>query len=74
MTPTFNTADPKTWPEVMTLDQIAELWQRTPKGIREACRLGRFPPAPMLDSKPRSWKKADMLRHLGRSAMQQGAV
>lgn len=64
MTPVFNTADPKTWPEVMTLEQIAELFGRTPKALYEARRRGSFRPAPM-DGKPLRWKKVDVLRVLG---------
>jgi hypothetical protein len=66
MTPEFNTADPATWPEVLTLSQIAELWKRTPKGLTQALSRGSFRPAPM-DGKPRRWRKSDVMRHLGRS-------
>lgn len=65
MTPVFNTADPATWPEVMTLKHVAELWQRSPKAIQQARYRGTFRLAPM-DGIPLRWKKVDVLRHLGR--------
>jgi hypothetical protein len=70
LTPVFNAADPATWPEAMTLDQIAEVFQRTPIAVREARRRGVFRPAAM-DGYPLRWRKVEVLRHLGHSTRAQ---
>lgn len=66
---TFDPTNPDTWSLALTDVQIAAIYQRAVGGIRQACKRGRFVPAPM-DGKPRRWRKADVLRHLesGRGA------
>lgn len=71
MTPEFNTADASTWPEVMTVRHISELFSRSVGAITCACSRGRFLPAPM-QGKPNRWRKVDVLRHLGLSVPRNG--
>lgn len=63
MTPIFNVADPATWPMVMTIDHVSEVYDRTVKAVRESCNTQRFVPAPFLN-RPYRWRKADVLRHV----------
>lgn len=63
MTPTFSAADPATWPLVMTIEQIAELYDRSVKSVRNYSNVGRFVPAPFIN-RPYRWRKADVLRHV----------
>lgn len=63
MTPTFSVADSSTWPLVMTIDQVAELYDRSVKSVRNYSTEGRFVPAPFL-TRPYRWRKADVVRHV----------
>lgn len=63
MTPTFNVADPTTWPMVMTIEQVAALYDRSVKSVRNYSNVGRFVPVPFL-TRPYRWRKADVLRHV----------
>lgn len=63
MTPAFNVADDSTWPIVLTADQVAAIYQRPVGGIKKACQLGRFVPAP-FQSHPYRWRKADVIRQV----------
>lgn len=74
MTPTFSAADPETWAMTLTLDQIAEIWQRKPRGIAQSCWAGRFIPAP-FSKQPYRWRKADVVRFLqgGRTSLRGAA-
>ena len=62
MTPTFNVADEATWPVVMSIDQVAELYGRTVRAIRASSEQGRMVPAPFLN-RPFRWRKVDVQRH-----------
>lgn len=62
-TPIFNTSDRSTWPMVLSIAQVSELYGRTVRAIRSASDQGRFVPAAFL-SRPYRWRKADVLRHL----------
>jgi len=61
--PDFNISDPSTWPLVLTVDQVAAIFQRPVGGVRKACQLARFVPAP-FQLKPYRFRKADVLRHV----------
>ncbi len=63
MTPVFNTADTDTWPVLLSLEHVAEIWQRKPRGIAHSCQQGRFIPAP-ISKKPYRWRRVDVLRFL----------
>lgn len=57
----FNPIDSSTWPLMLTDVQIAAIFQRAVGGIRNACKRGRFVPAP-VDGKPRRWRRVDVVR------------
>lgn len=63
MTPVFNVADAATWPMVMPIEQVADIYDRTVRAVRSASQEGRFVPAPFL-VRPYRWRKADVLRHV----------
>ena len=63
MTPVFNVADQSTWPTVMSIEEVAELYKRSVKAIRNECGAGRFVPAAFLN-RPFRWRKADVVRHV----------
>lgn len=60
MTP-FNIADSSTWPVVLTADHVAAIYQRPVLGLKKACQLHRFVPAPFR-TQPYRWRKIDVLR------------
>ena len=62
MTP-FDITDAATWPLVHTADQVAAIYQRPVGGIKKACQLSRFVPAP-FQKKPYRWRRADLQRHI----------
>lgn len=64
MKPEFSATDHSTWPETLTLGQMAAIWQTTARALTDRCSRGNFRPAP-LEGKPRRWSKAHVLRHLG---------
>ena len=63
----FSPADPTTWPVVMSLEEVAAVYRRTPEAIRHALKpqRGRVPHValPFLNH-PMRWRKADVLRHV----------
>lgn len=63
MTPEFSAADDSTWPLVLTIDQIAAIYQRTVGAIRKALETQRFIPTP-FEKRPYRWRKADVIRHV----------
>jgi len=63
MTPDFNTADPSTWPLVLTPEHMSALYARSVGAIKKACQLHKFQPAPFL-THPFRWRRADVLRQL----------
>jgi len=63
MTPIFSVADASTWPLVLSIDQVAELYGRSVKAVRSHCDVGRFMPAPFIN-RPYRWRKVDVLRHV----------
>lgn len=63
MTPDFNAADISTWTVTLTAEQVAAIYQRPLGGIKKACQLKTFVPAPFLVH-PYRWRKADVLRHV----------
>jgi hypothetical protein len=71
VTPEFNAADDATWPLVLTPAHIGAIYGRPVGGIKKACQLGRFIPAP-YQRKPYRWRKADVLRDV-RPADHRGA-
>jgi hypothetical protein len=61
--PAFTPTDVTTWPETLTADQVAAIYQRKPGGLKKCCQERRFVPAPFL-VKPYRWRKVDVLRHV----------
>lgn len=59
----MNPADRATWPELLTLDEMAAIYRRRVGGIRWALQARTFVPAPYLRN-PYRWRKADVIRHL----------
>lgn len=59
--PAFSPADRSTWPELLTAEQVAELWQRKVSGLKKSCQKHRFIPAP-FQVRPYLWRKVDVLR------------
>lgn len=60
----FDPNDPATWSLVLSIGQVAAIYQRTPEAIRAACApraVHRFTPAPYRVH-PYQWRKADVLR------------
>lgn len=60
----FTPNDTRTWPTVLTLEQVAEIYGTTPQAIQHRCKpsaRNRFTPIPFKRYPPR-WRKADVLR------------
>ncbi len=57
----FDITDESTWPVLLSAEQIAAIWQRPVLGVKKACQLHKFIPAP-FQVKPYRWRKADVLR------------
>jgi hypothetical protein len=70
MMPDFNIADSSTWPAVLTVDQVAEIYRRPVGGVRKACQQHRFVPAP-FQTHPYRFRKTDVVRDVegGRAAL-----
>lgn len=58
---TFNANESHTWPTLLTLEQVAAIWQRPVGGIRTSVRRGTFRPMP-IEGKPHRWRRVDVLR------------
>jgi hypothetical protein len=58
---------PESWPAVLTLAEVAVIYQRTPEAIRHALKPGRARvsnlPAP-FQRHPARWRRADVRRHV----------
>lgn len=63
MTPDFNALEPATWPLVLTLAQVAAIYQRSVGGLRKATQRHAFLPA-HYRVKPYRWRKSDVLRDI----------
>lgn len=65
--PAFSPCDRSTWGETLTLDQVAQIFNQKPGGIRQrlkpSCRRVAFSPRPKY-SRPLRWLKADVIRAL----------
>lgn len=61
MTPDFNIADSATWPAVLTVEQVAEIYRRTVGAVKKACQQRRFVPAP-FQMYPYRFRKTDVVR------------
>ncbi len=67
--PTFNPADAKTWPVLLTPEHIAAIWGLSVDRVNRLVCIGQFKPMPKDLSKPRRWRRADVLRETqGRTA------
>lgn len=60
-------ANPDSWPALLTLEEVAVIYQRSPAAIRHALKPGRMRvsglPLPFL-RRPARWRKSDVLRHV----------
>lgn len=63
MSQSFDIANADTWPLILTAEQVAAIYQRGIYGLKKACQLHRFVPAP-FQKQPYRWRKADLLRHI----------
>lgn len=61
--PEFNPCDPSTWKPALTAVQVAAIYQRSVGGLKKACQLHRFVPAP-FEKQPLRWRRVDVIRHL----------
>jgi predicted DNA-binding transcriptional regulator AlpA len=63
-------ADRTTWPEVLTLAEVADVLRLSVHTIRRRCADRTMVPAPARElGRPYRWRKADVLRVLdGRAA------
>ncbi len=59
----FDVLDRSTWQDCLTVPQVAAIYQRSEGGLRKACQLHRFQPAP-YKVRPYRWRKVDVLRDL----------
>lgn len=59
--------DRATWPELLTLSEVAAIYRRGLWGLRKDLQARTFVPAPFL-TRPYRWRKADVLRHLDGSS------
>ena len=63
----FNPRDPKTWGPLLSLSEVAAIYQRTPEAIRHALKPNRARvagiPKPHL-THPMRWRAADVIRDL----------
>ena len=61
----FTVTDASTWPEVLSLPEVAAIYRMTPSALRHALKptAGVFMPRPFL-RRPARWRKADILRHI----------
>lgn len=60
----FDVLDHATWPDSLTPEQVAAIYQRSVGGVKKACQLRKFRPAPHARL-PYRWRKVDVLRDLG---------
>lgn len=63
--PNFDPQAPKTWPLVLSLDEVALIYGRSRESIRHSLKPSSkrvaFTPAP-FHRQPMQWRKADVLR------------
>lgn len=59
----FDPCDDRTWPYLLTVEEIAMIWRRSVGGIKKQCQLLRFRPAP-FETQPYRWRKSDVQRQL----------
>lgn len=57
----FDPKRPETWPVVLTVAQIAAIYQRTEGALRKAMSNQRFHLAPMR-GRPYRWRRVDVIR------------
>jgi hypothetical protein len=63
VTPEFSATDRATWGETLTLAQVSAIYNRSERGILDACTRRIFQPARFL-THPSRWRKSDVIRHL----------
>lgn len=64
MNPTaFDTANPDTWPELMSSAEVAALWGFAVVWLNKRVAKGRFAVAP-VERHPNRWRKIDIVRYL----------
>lgn len=61
VTVAFTPCDPATWPMALNIDQVAAIFQTTPRGIRQKLHRHRWQPMPFAKY-PMRWRKGDVLR------------
>lgn len=60
----FSVTDSSTWPVLLTAEEVAAIFRLSVAWVHKRCALGTFVPAPKDMSKPRLWRRADVLRHV----------
>ena len=65
MTPasSFDVTNRATWPEVLSLAEVAAIYRKAPSTVQKACERRTFFPTPAYHH-PLRWKKAHVLREL----------
>jgi hypothetical protein len=61
--PVFSVLDRATWPETLTADHVAAIYDRKVGGLKKTIQRGTFRPAP-VHVKPYQWRRSDVLRDL----------
>lgn len=71
----FDAGNSDTWPALLTAEQVAAIFQIKPATLRKRVELARCHPAPLMRAtepgrpeKPYRWRKADILRRVGKVA------
>lgn len=59
----FDVTNRATWPELLTIQETAQILRRTPGALRKAVYTPGFQPVPFQKG-PMLWRKADLVRHL----------
>jgi hypothetical protein len=62
--PVIDVRDSSSWPLLLTVEQIAAIWQLTVATVNRKVSDGSFVPMPIEDSSPRRWRKVDVIRHV----------
>lgn len=62
-TPKFSLVNRATWPDVLTVEHVAAIYNRAIGGIKKDCQRATFTPAPFR-KQPYHWRKSDVVRDL----------
>ncbi len=60
----FNPCDRRTWPELLTADEVAVILRRKVGGLKKAAQSRTLVPAAFERKPLLLWRKADLVRHI----------